>query len=159
MSKLILCDTNVWLDYYLGMRPGHESARDLIRRGVDNDVQFLVPVNALGDFFYLCQADFKRALRDSFGMVNESQGAAARESAWACLANLLEIATVVGADQGDAYIALKHKAIHGDYEDDLVLAAALRARVDCLVTSDETLRRNSPVLTLGIDEARAYLEL
>ena len=159
MSKLVLCDTNVWLDYYLGVRCGHEAARKLVQEGSREGILFLVPISSLGDFYYLCQADFKRALRDTYGSIGESQSAAARKGAWACLENLLEIATVVGADHGDARIALKYRAFHEDYEDDLVMAAALRASADCLVTSDEKLRRNSPVLTLGVEEACTYLGL
>lgn len=159
MSKKVLCDTNVWLDYYLGARPHHESARKLIREGIRQGAFFLVPVSALGDFFYLCQADFKKALRNAFGTVDDTQAAAAREAAWAALSNLLETATVVGADHSDAYRALKHKAVHGDYEDDLVIAAALRSSADCLVTSDEKLRRDAPLTTLTAEEACEYLRM
>ena len=159
MSKTVLCDTNVWLDYYLGLRPNHDSARRLIRDGIYQDVLFLVPVSALGDFFYLCQADFKKALRDAYGTIDESQAVAAREGAWAALANLLETATVVGADHSDAYKALKQKVAHGDYEDNLVVAAALRSGADFLVTDDEKLRRDAPIMALTVNEACEYLGL
>ena len=159
MNRKVLCDTNVWLDYYIGARKGHKTALQLIREGIRNDVAFMVPASCLGDFFYLCQADFKKALKAVYGEIGESQGLAAQEGAWANLAHLLDLATVVGADHGDAYIALKHRAIHGDFEDDLVIAAALRSDADCLVTDDEKLRRNSPVQTLTAEEALAFLGL
>jgi len=152
-----LCDTNVWLDYYIGSRRGHDKARDLIVRGINDGASFMIPSSCLGDFFYLCQADFKQALRTVHGTLSDSQALAAQAGAWACVEHLLEVATVVGADHGDARIAAKHRVIHGDFEDDLVIAAAYRSRADCLVTSDEKLRRHSPVLTLDVDEAIAYL--
>ena len=157
MGKRVLCDTNVWLDYYIGNRSGHDKARNLIVRGIKDDVSFMVPSSCLGDFFYLCHADFKQALRTVHGTLSDSQALAAQAGAWACIEHLLELATVVGVDHGDVHIAAKHKAIHGDFEDDLVIAAAYRSSADCLVTSDEKLRRHSPVLTLDVDEAIAYL--
>jgi len=72
---------------------------------------------------------------------------------------LLETATVVGADYSDAYRALKQKAIHSDYEDDLVVAAALRSGADFLVTDDEKLRRDAPIMALTVKEACEYLGL
>ena len=159
MGKLVLCDTNVWLDYYLGERSGHEEARELIMQGCRRGIAFMVPSSCLGDVFYLCQADFKRAVREANGCVTESQALAAQASAWAIVEHLLELATVVGSDHGDAYIAAKHRVVHGDFEDDLVIAAALRSSADCLVTDDEQLRRHSPVLTLSVPEAIVYLQM
>ena len=67
MNRKVLCDTNVWLDYYIGMRKGHDAAARLIKGGIRNDISFMVPASCLGDFFYLCQADFKKALVEVFG--------------------------------------------------------------------------------------------
>lgn len=159
MNRKVLCDTNVWLDYYIGMRKGHDAAARLIKGGIRNDISFMVPASCLGDFFYLCQADFKKALVAVFGELTAEQGRAAQEGAWANLAHLLEIATVVGSDHSDAYLALKHRPLHGDFEDDLVIAAALRSDPDYLVTGDEKLRRHSPVQTLTVEEALVFLGL
>lgn len=159
MNRKVLCDTNVWLDYYIGARKGHDAALHLVKEGMRNDIAFMVPASCLGDFFYLCQADFKKALRIVYREISEPQGRAAQEGAWANLAHLLELATVVGTDHGDASIALKHRPIHGDFEDNLVIAAALRSDADLLITDDEKLRRNSPVQTLTVEEALAVLEL
>ena len=161
MTRKVLCDTNVWLDYYIGMRKGHDEARRLVVEGSRAGVQFMIAASCVGDFFYLCQADFKSALRLACGHgdLTEPQALAAQEGAWANVAHLLEIATVVGSDHGDARIALKHRRVHRDFEDNLVIAAALRSDADCLVTSDEKLRRDSPILTLDTREALSFLEL
>ena len=50
-----------------------------------------------------------------------------------------EIATAVGADDSDLWLACKYKPTLGDLEDNLVLAAAERAQVDFIVTGDEQL--------------------
>ena len=157
MTKRVLCDTNVWLDYYFGTRTRHDEARELVMLCCRRDVALMVPSSCLGDFFYLCQAGFKQALHKTCGRITQSQALAAQASAWANVEHLLELATVVGSDHGDAHIATKHRVIHGDFEDDLVIAAALRANADCLVTNNEQLRRNSPVLTLSSGEAVAFL--
>ena len=159
MAKRVLCDTNVWLDYYLGARSGHEHARMLIVQGCRKDIDFMVPSSCLGDIFYLCQADYKKAIRMACGELSRSQIAAAQICAWASVEHLIDLATVVGSDHGDAHIAMKYRSVHGDFEDDLVLAAALRSHADCLVTGDEKLRRHSPVLTLSVPEALAYFGL
>ena len=75
MNKKVLCDTNVWLDYYLGVRPQHASARQLISEGTRHGISFLIAVSSLSDFFYLCQADFKRALREAHGSISEARAA------------------------------------------------------------------------------------
>lgn len=54
-----------------------------------------------------------------------------------------EIATAVGADDSDLWLACKYKPILGDLEDNLVLASAERAQVDFIVTGDEQLIRKS----------------
>ena len=156
MVSLVLCDTNIWLDYYLGARRNHELVREFIIEGCRQGLSFMVPSSCLGDFFYLAQVEYKRALREVYGQLDDSQAMAAQASAWANLEHLLEFATVIGIDHGDTYIAMKYRALHGDYEDDLVIAAALRANVGCLVTDDEKLRFHSPVLTLSVTEAIAH---
>ena len=54
-------------------------------------------------------------------------------------------------------MATKQRALHGDFEDDLLIAAALRGRVDYLVTNDELLLRHCPVAALSVDDMFALL--
>lgn len=50
------------------------------------------------------------------------------------------------------WLARKHRRIHEDFEDCLVLATAQRAKADVLVTSDEALLRHAPVAALSVDD-------
>ena len=50
-----------------------------------------------------------------------------------------EVATAVGADNSDVWLASKWEPLHGDIGDNLVLAAAKRAQADYVVTSDRQL--------------------
>ena len=63
----------------------------------------------------------------------------------------------MGADYSDAYRALKQKAIHSDYEDDLVIACAMRLDARMLVTNDEAFIKHSPVPTLSARDALEVL--
>lgn len=56
------------------------------------------------------------------------------------------------------WLASKQRSIHHDYEDNLVVAAALRSKVDILVTNDEKLRRHSAVAALSVEDACKLLE-
>lgn len=158
-SPKLLCDTNVWLDHYLGRRPGHAAAKDMLRAAIESDCALLVPLVSLKDFFYLVQLELKRASLADGTPVTESDAPAIREIAWATLDNLLELATVVGGDASDVWLARKQRALHDDFEDDLVIAAAVRAKADFLVTSDERLLKNSPVAALSPASMMAYLSM
>ena len=68
-----------------------------------------------------------------------------------------EIATAVGADSSDVWLARKYQRVHEDFEDCLVLAAARRAKVDFLVTSDDALLQHAPVAALSVDDFLALV--
>ena len=49
------------------------------------------------------------------------------------------------------------RSVHGDFEDNLVLAAAERANATYLVTNDEQLIKHAPVTALTPHAALVYL--
>ena len=153
----ILLDTNVWLDHYLATRPGHEDVEKFLTLAIEADAGFLVPIASLKDFFYLMQIELKCAVRMDGRPLDGNDLCAMREIAWAALDNLLELATVVGADTSDAWLAQKHRALHDDFEDDLVLAAAIRSKADFLITADASLLKHAPVAALSPADMAAYL--
>lgn len=159
MRYRALIDTNVWLDFYLGNRPGHFAAKTLLVDGAREGLAPLVAATSLKDVFFIFQQENKRMSREQFGELSESQSLAASAAAWAIVEHMLEFATVVGVDHGDAYVATKYKSVHGDFEDDLVIAAAQRADVDFLVTNDLRLQKHSSVQAFTPIEAIAYLGL
>lgn len=67
------------------------------------------------------------------------------------------MATCVGADESDIWLAKKNHAIHRDFEDDLIIAAVQRADADYLVTSDIELIKHAPVATLSPQDMLAYM--
>lgn len=154
----ILLDTKVWIDYYLGARPGHELARALVGRALGHDATLLYATLSSKDVFYVIASVIKRDCRAKHGTLSDAQATAATATAWACLDNMSDIATAVGCDQSDVWLARNTRRLHADYEDDLILAAARRAGADLLVTSDEQLLRHAPVAALDVPDALAYLD-
>ena len=147
----VLLDTNVWLDAFDGARPRSREASELIDVCVRKGIDLLYAVGMSKDVYYLVGASLKRQARTAGEVLSDGQAAAA------CVANMDEIATAVGADSSDVWLARKYQRIHADFEDCMVLAAARRAKADYLVTSDEALLRHAPVAALSVDDFLALV--
>lgn len=154
----LLLDTNVWLDSYLPNRARKEVATALISFAYERSLPLLYPAVALKDVFYLTAAAVKYDIRQQKGELTSCDAAAAAEIAWACVNNMREIATAVGADESDAWLACKLRSVHADLEDNLVIAAAQRANATYLVTNDEALIKHAPVAALTPSDALAMLQ-
>ena len=152
-QNAFLVDTNVWLDYFLGFRPGSKLAVDFMNTALAQGARIFHAVHATKDLFYLIAADYKRAAMRSKGAVGEADAAAANEVAWACVSKMGELSTAVGCDQSDVWVAAKQRPLHGDYEDDLVIAAVIRCNANLLVTNDEKLLRHCPVAALSVGDS------
>lgn len=152
MSKIVtglLVDTNVWLDSFVPSRTGHDSAKELIAFSLSNGVPLLYAPTSIKDVEFIAAASFKRAVRAQGNPVDEACATVARQFAWSCVQSMRRIATAVGMDESDVWLAEKFHAIHPDFEDDLLLAAAKRSGADYLVTNDNKLITHAtvPVIT------------
>lgn len=152
----LLVDTNVWVNIEYGDRGGWPSEFVHAARGAD--ARMGIASHSLKDVYYLLQRRIKNDNKRLGDTAPERSGAAARVAAWAAVNHILEIAEVVGSDFADATIAVKHRSIHDDYEDDLLIAAAMRMNADLLVTSDQDLLKHSPVAALSPQDATRWLE-
>ncbi|MDO4890504.1 MAG: PIN domain-containing protein [Coriobacteriaceae bacterium] len=146
---VLLLDTNVWLDNYLPDRPGSTAARSLISSAITHGAVLAYPATIAKDVFYLLERSAKRAIRETTGTVSTEDATAARAYAWGCLDNMRELATAVGIDEPDIWLAGKYRQFNSDFEDNLVLAAAERIHADYLVTSDEQLMRHASIAALA----------
>lgn len=153
--RRVLLDTNVWLDAFDGARPRSREASELVELCVARGVDLLYAVESVKDVFYLVGASLKRQARAEGDGLTEGQLAAISAYASSCVATMDEVATAVGADAADVWLARKYQRIHADLEDCLIMAAATRAGADLLVTSDEALLRHAPVAVLGVADALA----
>ncbi len=157
-TTLFLIDTNVWIDWLLGSRPGHEMARSFFNAANECDVGLAYAITSLKDIFFIIKHDCKANVRAQKGEICTSDALAATEVAWACLEQVRALAVGVCCDESDVWIASKQRIIHNDYEGNLVIAAAMRARATALVTNDEKLIRHCPVAALCVSDAAAYLQ-
>lgn len=154
----ILLDTNIWLDYFLGWRDMSQVALRVVSRALELGYTLAYAVTSAKDVYYLVASEHKRLERLETGTLSEAAVSAANVSAWGCVNAMQEMACAVPLDHTDVWVASKQRVLHGDFEDDLVIAAALRAKVDYLVTNDERLLRHCPVAALDARDMLALLE-
>ena len=155
----VLIDTNVWADKYLLDRKLASVSSALIELCTDDDVALLYPLRSLHDIFWQVTRDAKRWVRKSYGNVSEQWAHVINDRAWDCVNNMMEVGAPVGADGSDVWIAQHLREIHPDFEDDMVLAAARRAQVDYLVTSDRQLIQKATVAALTPQDMLAVLRM
>lgn len=156
-SLRLLLDTNVLLDEFISTRPSSSISRRLINLALDQGHVLLYPARAIVDVHYVISHTFKQMVREERGSVSEADALAIAEIAWKCIDSLCELATAVGMDDRDVWLARKYRALHGDFEDNFVLAAAERAKVDFLITSDRQLLRKATVAALSPKDMLALL--
>ena len=148
----LLVDTNVWLDALLPWRTRTEHARTLMRCARQHGCRLLYPVHAVKDTFYLCERSIRRHLREHGGLT-EDEASHAHRLAWSCVDGMRSMATAVGCDESDLWLAAKYQDVIGDLEDALVVCAAVRASASYLVTNDVRLLQASPVRAVSSPEA------
>lgn len=153
----LLLDTNVWIDAFVPTRSRHQLVRKLLRNAIERDAKLLYPVRILPDVFYQVAAEAKRWWRQGGGELTQAQAEACHSHAWECVNDMHELATAVGADEADVWLALKYRTLHEDVEDNFVLAAAQRAHANYLVTSDMRLITKAPVAALTPQDMLAVL--
>ena len=139
MTRRIILDTNVWMAFFIRDREGSATAGKLVDAALDAGYTLLYAVESIRDVFYLSNQAFKREIRAEKGILSDHDARVARAMAWGFVENMREIGTAVGSDDGDVLLATKLEKINGDFEDNLLIAAAHRANADFLVTWDREL--------------------
>lgn len=157
-APIILVDTNIWLDNYLADRPHSAESRAFLTCATEQGALLVYPIHCLKDVFFLIQAHLKRLARQQ-GPLTESTALNIREMAWSCIQNMRELATAVGADESDGWLATKYRSFNNDLEDNMVLAAAERAKPAFLVTNDEQLLRKATIPAHTAEDATTLLQL
>lgn len=156
----LLVDTNIWLDYFNPRRPQHAEAVRFIELAYKHDAQLLYAVSSSKDIFYL----FSKALKDLLILdkklpLSTADAQAINAMTWDAIEDLNKLATPVACDIADVWLAQKYSSLHSDYEDNLIIAAAQRAKADYLVTNDEKLLRHCPVACADIHDAISFIAI
>ncbi|MDO4797973.1 MAG: PIN domain-containing protein [Coriobacteriales bacterium] len=157
MSLTLLLDTNVWVDNYCADHANNAVVRDFLSRAYEQGHTLVYPAGSVKVVFYVLGHEFRRMAVEANGVLGETEALAVREAVWGCINNMCELATAVGVDEADVWLARKQRKLTGDLEDNLVLAAARRARADYLVTSDRTLIQHATVAALTPQDMLAVL--
>lgn len=150
----VMVDTNVWVDYFLDRNDRHETAmRFVLEASADGRAVLYTASVSLKDVYYLICMLSKRSLRADNLPVTKERATAVAESAWSSVRAIIDLSIIVPVGQAEVLQAAALRSVHDDFEDDLVMAAAKRASVDFLVTSDDELLRRSPVGCLALADA------
>lgn len=155
----IVVDTNVWVDSYCEEHVGSAAAKRFLIAAQEAHAELLYPVHIAKDVVFVLSQEARRVFTARFGSLSESMALAIRESAWACMRNMNELATPVGADMSDIWLADKYLRIHPDFEDNLVLAACRRMKANYLVTNDAQLIAHADVVAKTPDQMLQLLAL
>ena len=157
MTHVVLVDTNVWLDQYLPERPHRAESQAFVDKALELGVELAFPASCIKDVFYIVGNEYKRIVRSETGTLSDADAQAIRRIAWGVVDNMQEVATPVGMDLSDLWIASKWRKMDGDLEDNLVRAAARRARVDFVVTWDKGMLAKAVVPTVTPTDALAAM--
>lgn len=155
----LLVDTNVWLANYLPTRAGHANARTFLQAAWQQSTTLLYPAPILKDVFYLLGLEYKRQIRSEKGVLSEEDTAVVQELCWGCVHNMRELATAVGIDEADLWLACKYRTLNHDLEDNVVIAATMRSKANYLVTFDQDLIRKAPVPAMLPQDMTALLQM
>ena len=155
--RTVLVDTNVWLDQYLPARPHREESQAFVDAALAQGVELAFPASIIKDVFYIVGSEYKRIVREQVGTLTETDAQAIQRLSWRIVDNMQEVATPVGMDLSDVWLASKWRRLDGDLEDNLVRAAAKRARADLLVTWDKGMLSKAVIPTLTPADALPLL--
>ena len=145
----VFLDTNVLVDYHLGRQPQGGACTELIGLLWKLGTTPYIAAVSLKDLFYLVSAHIKQSVRKEKGALIQVDTRIASKIAWACVEQTLDIAEIVPLRRPECLRARDLRALHDDFEDDLVLAAAEHSGADYFVTSDDALRKHASIACLS----------
>lgn len=157
MHKIML-DTNVVVDYLLGREPGCSDCAKLISMHAACEHALYIAALTLKDAFFLVSMHLKRMERQAAGSLSEEAARAINEIAWSCVRQLMENTLVLPTGRAESLQATILRSVHSDFEDNLMVATAIDAGIDYLVSNDERLVKHSPIACLTSADAVALLE-
>lgn len=157
-QKLILLDTNVWIDYFVPSRPGFDIATRLVYAIAESECELVYSAHSLADLAYIVRQSQKADLRSAKAEITDAAALAIAEYTWGCVDAMDLLATAVPFDTRTVWLARKLKHTNLDFEDCLVLAACQLANVRYLVTNDSKLKDKAPLAALSPSDMLSYLE-
>ena len=154
-----LLDTNIWLDCYDHNRAGHASALRLVDKLEKRDFTIAYASTSAKDLFYVLGLTLKKEARKQFGQLTQEQVGAAATTAWGCLRNMTAMAVAVPIGEPQIWLAEHMHDLHGDFEDNLILAAVETSKTDYFVTNDTSLLGKSACPAFTCADMLAFLRM
>lgn len=141
----IMVDTNVLLDHLLQREKRGKMASRIMRLGADRNVTLLCASLSLKDIAYLTGMMLRRRFPHGESEVeNFTSRMLASLLPWRCVEETMELCDVVDVDADVCKAALRLQTRHDDFEDDLIVAAAMKSHASCVVTADAELITHFP---------------
>lgn len=144
---IIMVDTNVWLDLFVPGRPNAGESVAFFREARRQGAEIAFTPEIARATFRIVSHEAKGWVRRSAGSLSDTYARAISSSAWDAVAAMQEIGTAIGSTMADLWLAEKLRDEHAEIEDNLIVAACMRSKVDYLVTNDEKLRKHASVAT------------
>ena len=107
---VFLVDTNVWLDNYLGFRPNHRTSCEFLDEALAQGAALCHAATTAKDVHFFTCSFLKKAAHERGEEIDEGLALAISKLAWANLANMNEVSTLVGVDLSDFWLASKLSA-------------------------------------------------
>lgn len=158
MTDTVFLDTNVWLDYFDADRAGNSSAMSLVSLCFDCDYAITSASLSMNDLFYLLQANEKRNLRQRGIEINEKTALIIKDQATACVTLATELGTMLSVGHNELRMARVLSKTHSDFEDNIVVATALKAKPMLFVTNDIELIKHAPLPAVSTVDAIAHIK-
>ncbi len=159
MERAVFFDTNVWCDYFIRERPNSSAVFELIEYGLAHDYLFVSAACSMKDLHYFLQADSKRRLRSAGADLSEQQALVAKDQATACIEAVTELAMLAPVGYNDVRMARSLSRKHPDFEDNVIVAAAMRIEPVVFVSSDRDLVRHAPLNAMTPIDALEHLKM
>ena len=128
-----------------------------MRYALDHDIPLAYASHSALDVYAKAGICVKRFFREA-GQLTDDQARTAKTFAWDCATQMRAMATPVPADASDFYYAEKFRAVHGDFEDDLILAGCNRTKASYLTTTDKRLLCHADISAKTPSEMLKLLE-
>lgn len=158
MRNIVFLDTNVWTDYFIVDRANHSKTMELLSLCKNGDCLIATASTSVNDLHYLLQLCEKRAIRGRGIEVTEKMALVAKEQATACVELITEMATVIPVGYNEIRVARSLSKDHPDFEDNVIVACALKANPLLFVTNDKSLIKHAPLPAVNVVDAVAHLK-
>lgn len=154
-AKTFLVDTNVWIYYFMASEPHYKAILSFFEAVDRRGGTLLFAPTTLKDVFFL----IPRILRREALAAGQHAENSFAPAAWACVRTMTEIAIAAPLSLPECDLAWMLRTKHGDFEDNLVIAAAETCNADYVVSYDQKMLEHFSPVCITPDQANQLLSI